>query len=396
MNENTLGYRIIRYLTWCVCKIVPINKKKIVFSSYYGKGYSDNLKYIAEQIRNKGFELVWIVKGEEEAKTLPPGIRPCKTATLDWVYQLSTAAMWIDNCRKIFKYKKKKQFYIQTYHGGGGGKKCERDVENKLGKEYVEMSIKDAKNTDLMISSDRFMTEMYHRAFWYNGPVAEFGYPRYDILLKKDKTAEKKKVDHFFHIDHRCHYILYAPTFRRNLSFQPYSLDFKRVIDSCERRFQRKYVLLVHLHPNVAARFSEICYDSQVINATVYPDMQELMAVSDILIGDYSSVNLEFSLMEKPVFRFATDIQAYKDDRDMYYDMTEYPFPLAENNDELIQNIEKYDAQEYSAVLKKFHKKVGVVLNPHSSEMCAKLIEDYFKTGCDKKKFFEEYKDLLK
>lgn len=396
MNEKSLGYRIIRYLTWYVCKILPINKKKIVFSSFCGNGYSDNLKYLAEQIRNNDYELIWIVKGKEEAKTLPPEIRPCKIDSLDWVYQLSTAAMWIDNCRKFFKFKKKRQFYIQTFHGGGGGKKCERDAEDKLEKEYIEMSIKDAKNTDLMISSDQFMTRLYHRAFWYDGPVAEFGYPRYDILLKKDKTAVKKKVDDFFLIDHQFHYILYAPTFRRNLSFQAYSLDFKRVLDCCERNFQKNFVFLVHLHPNIATRFSEITYDSQIINATLYPDMQELMAVSDILIGDYSSVNLEFSLMEKPVFRFATDIQEYKADRDMYYDMTEYPFPLAENNDELIQNIERFDAQEYSTLLKRFHEKVGVVLNPESSAMCAKLIEDYFKTGCDKKIFFEEYKDLLK
>lgn len=73
-----------------------------------------------------------------------------------------------------------------------------------------------------------------------------------------------------------------------------------------------------------------------------------------------------------------------------------YPFPLAENNDELIQNIERFDAQEYSTLLKRFHEKVGVVLNPESSAMCAKLVEDYFKTGCDKKEFFEEYRNLLK
>lgn len=396
MNKDSLSYRIVRCIVWYVCKIFPINKKKVIFSSYYGRGYADNLKYIAEQLIGREYELVWMVKDENEAKTLPSEITPCTINSLDWVYQLSTAALWIDNCRKVFKFKKKKQFYIQTYHGGGGGKKCERDAADKLSKEYVEMSIKDAKNTDLMISSDRFMTNLYHNSFWYNGPVAEFGYPRYDILLKKDKSMEKKKVDNFFKIESHTHYILYAPTFRRDHSFQAYSVDFKRVIECFEKRFNKKFVMLVHLHPNVATRFSEIQYDSQIINATVYPDMQELMAVSDILIGDYSSVNLEFSLMKKPVFRFATDIQDYKDDRDMYFEMTEYPFPLAENNDELIKNIEQFDEQKYIAYLERFHEKVGVILNPHSAEECAKLIEDFFSVDCNKDKLLEQYSELLK
>lgn len=396
MNTNTFGYRVIRCITWYVCKIIPIDKKKIVFSSYYGRGYADNLKYIAEQLKDKNYKLIWMVKDDNEAKTLPSEITPCKIMSLSWVYHLSTAAVWIDNCRKVFKFKKESQFYIQTYHGGGGGKKCERDAADKLGEEYVKMSIKDAHNTDLMISSDRFMTNLYHHSFWYDGPVAELGYPRYDILLKKDKSAEKRKVDAFFHFDSDCHYILYAPTFRNDYSFKPYSMDFKRVLDCCEKRFHKKFVMLVHLHPNVATRFSEIQYNSQIINATVYPDMQELMAVSDILIGDYSSVNLEFSLMKKPVFRFAMDTDDYRNDRDMYYEMTEYPFPLAENNEDLIHAIETFDNREYLLALEHFHEKVGVILNPYSSEQCARLIEDYFDMGCNKCEFMARNDKLWK
>lgn len=395
MENDSFFYRTMRWLMWYACRLLPMNKKKIVLTSYYGRGYADNLKYIAEELRNKGYELVWMVKNNTEAETLPPDIEACKIMSIAWVYQLSTAALWIDNCRKVFKFKKEQQFYIQTYHGGGAGKKCERDAADKLGKEYVDMSIKDALNTDLMVSSDRFMTNLYHNSFWYDGPVFECGYPRYDILLKKDKVLYKKKVDDFFEVEHGMHYILYAPTFRSDYSFKAYSVDFNRVLAACERKFKNKYAVLVHLHPNVATRFSEMKYDSRIINATVYPDMQELMAVSDILIGDYSSVNLEFSLMKKPVFRFAVDVSAYREDRDMYYKMDDYPFPLAESNDELIQNIVDFDEDIYYKRLKDFHDKVGVILNPNASKQCAELIDYYFSQNCNKKKVFEHYKNQL-
>lgn len=397
MSTDSFAYRVLRCLTWYACKLCPIDQKKIVFCSYSGRGYSDNLKYIAEELRSNGaYQMVWMVKDDAEAKTLPPEIQPCKIMSLDWVYQLSTAAVWVDNCRKIFKFKKKKQLYIQTYHGGGAGKKCEKDAADKLTQDYVNLSIKDAAHTDLMISSDRFMTELYHKSFWYNGPVLEFGYPRYDILLKKDQSAIKQKVDDFFGVDHRFHYVLYAPTFRNDESFRAYSLDFKQVLAACEARFGHSYRMLVHLHPNIATRFSEIQYSDEILNATVYPDMQELMASSDILIGDYSSVNLEFSLMKRPVFRFATDVADYKNDRDMYYDMASYPFPLAETNDALIENIENFQEADYRDALEQFHAKVGVVLNPESAKQCAKLIQDFFKLGCNKQQLLEHYQDQFK
>ena len=286
--------------------------------------------------------------------------------------------------------------YIQIWHGGAAGKKCERDAENKLGKKYVEMSIKDGASTDLMISSDGFMTNLYHTSFWYNGPVAETGYPRYDILFKDDHSEEIEKICHFFNLEKGTSYILYAPTFRRDLSFDVYDIDYKRVIEAFEKRFNKKYVVLVHLHPNVATKFSQLEYNEQVINATVYPDMQELMAASDALIGDYSSVNLEFALMRKPVFRFAVDVEEYRNDRDMYYGMDEYPYSLAENNNQLIKNISEFDEQQYLEKLEKFFIRVGAVFNPHASKDCADLIRDYYKCRLDKKKFFEMHRDDFK
>lgn len=397
MNSTVITKKIICKLFWLLCFFLSVSKRKVIFSSYYGKGYSDNLKYIAEELKNDNdIKLYWIIKNKNDINTLPKTIIPVMQDSLHAVYHLATSSVWVDNCRKSFLYKKKSQFYIQTYHGGGAGKRCERDVEHNLGKGYVEMSKKDGAATDLMISSDGFMTNLYHTSFWYDGPVAEIGYPRYDILFKKDHSEEIEKIRHFFNLEEGTSYILYAPTFRRDLNFDVYDLDYQRVIEAFEKRFNKKYVVLVHLHPNVATKFSQLEYNEQVINATVYPDMQELMAASDILIGDYSSVNLEFALMRKPVFRFAVDVEAYRNDRDMYYGMDEYPYSLAENNDQLIKNIDEFDEQQYLERLEKFFVRVGAVFNPHAAKDCADLIRDYYKCGLDKEKFFEMHRNDFK
>lgn len=394
MRQSAFVYKVLRRLTWYIGRLLPIDNNKILLSSYYGRGYSDNLKYIAEELlKDKKYRLIWVVNDEEEASTLPEGITPCFKDSIDYVYQITTSAIWIDNCRKEVRYKKKRQMYIQTWHGGGPGKKCEQDVETKLSKEYVKASKKDAHITDIMISSDRFVTNLYHTSFWYSGPVAETGCPRYDILFKKDHSVEVEKIRQFFNLEEGTSYILYAPTFRRDLNFDVYNLDYARVIETFEKKFSKKYVVLVHLHPNVATKFTQLEYNKQVINATVYPDMQELMAASDALIGDYSSVNYEFSLMKKPVFRFAVDIDEYRNDRDMYLGMDEYPYSLADDNDKLICNISLYDEKKYLERLEEFFIKVGTVFNPHASKDCADLIRDYYKSGLDKMKFFKKHRD---
>ena len=58
--------RVLRRMMWYACRLLPIKKNKIVFVSYYGRGYSDNPKYVAEALRKSGkdMEYVWITDAQ--------------------------------------------------------------------------------------------------------------------------------------------------------------------------------------------------------------------------------------------------------------------------------------------------------------------------------------------
>lgn len=62
--------------TYYCLRIFPINNKKIVITNFYGKGYGDNCKYIAEEVlrRKLGCDIVWIVKSDNKMD-LPKQIR---------------------------------------------------------------------------------------------------------------------------------------------------------------------------------------------------------------------------------------------------------------------------------------------------------------------------------
>ncbi len=366
---------IVRKLLWRLCAILPTDKNKIVVSSYYGRGYGDNPKYIVEELRKQkeNIKVVWLLKNKSEAASLPEGVDFCIYGSIKSIYHLSTAKVWIDNCRKGYHLKRKNQKYLQTWHGFAL-KRIESDVENSLSKTYVANAKKDSKSIDLIVSDSSFMTSIYKNSFWYSGEIVEWGSPRNDILMNADGLASLNVKKHFG-IEENAKIILYAPTFRKDLSLDAYSINAEQLITSCEEKFASPFVLLVRLHPNVAGRSSELNFNgSKIYDASQYHDMQELLSAADVLISDYSSLMFDFALTGKPCFQFATDIDDYKSDRNFYFALDSLPFLLATNNEELKCNIESFDHISYKDKINSFFTDVGMIFEGKSSAKCVNWI----------------------
>ena len=143
----------------------PIKKNKIFITSYYGADYGDNGKYIVEELlrRDREFDIVWQVKDHLiDSNHLPDGVRAVKYYSKQAILEAQTSSVWIDNSRKYFGFKRKDQLYIQTWHGGPGIKRCEKDVEDELEKRYLKRAKKDSKMCDLIISNSTFMSIHSH------------------------------------------------------------------------------------------------------------------------------------------------------------------------------------------------------------------------------------------
>jgi CDP-glycerol glycerophosphotransferase len=362
------------YFLW----IFPIKKNKIVICNYYGKGYGDNGKYIVEKLIEKNIkcEVVWLLKKDlKDISKFPNIVRTVDYGSIRALYELATAGIWIDNCRKIFSPpKRKKQFYIQTWHGGIALKRIEKDVENKLSDSYVENAKLDSKLANLFISNSKFCTELYKSAFWYRGEIIESGYPRNDTLITLPANT-KNKVYNYYGLDGDAQIILYAPTFRINHNTDVYDLKFKQVVTAFEKKFGGNWVILVRLHPNISQKADSISYNERIINATHYEDLQELMVASTVLITDYSSSMFEFMITHKPVFLYATDIEEYKNDRDLYFDIFSLPFTVAESNKELIQSVEDFNKEKYLISVEFFINKIGLKEDGAASERVVEIIK---------------------
>ena len=357
----------IRYV-WIVSlfhifRLVPIRKDKIVLCNVWGFG--DNAKYVTEELARRKIDIeerknlidpfhIYFITNHPKSAHAPEGVKVLKTNSISAVFALATAKVWVDNNRKESYIRKRKgQYYIQTWHGGIALKKIEKDYEEKLGQTYVENAKRDSKMTDLYISNSNFCTNMYRNSFWYDGEILECGSPRNDILLQPN-TSLNREIKSRLNMDQSVNIALYAPTYREGNDTKPYSIDYHQLLHVLEEKFSGNWILAVRLHPLVSEQSNAFTYDNQIINASHYRDIYELMAVSDILITDYSNIMFEFSFMKKPVFLYALDEAEYTKDRGFYFDYNSLPFMKANSEEELFQHIRNYSPDEDQEKVQEF------------------------------------------
>lgn len=376
--------RLLSMIISCSFLITPIKKNKIVVCNYFGKGYGDNGKYIINEILNQklNYDVVWLLKKELINKSnFPDGIRIVEYGSIKGLYELATAKVWIDNCRKTFyPLKRKMQYYLQTWHGGIPLKKIEKDVGNKLSWHYVKIAKNDSKMANLFISNSEFCTNMYKKAFWYQKEILETGSPRCDILINEDNCTVEK-IKKYYNINKGNKILLYAPTFRKNKTMSAYCINLNDLLKVLEEKTSYEWTILVRLHPNITNMSNFMEYSERIKNASHYDDMYELLLASDILITDYSSTMFEFSFQKKPVFLFSTDIEEYKKDRDFYFNIFKLPFPVSQSNEELYANIKQFDNKKYLLDLDSFLK----VLNIFEKGVASKVVVDIIKGVIDSK-----------
>lgn len=367
-------------------KRLPINPRKVVVDNFSGRGYGDNPKYIVDELLklNDDLDIVWEVTDPDEI--VPKGVRKTRFNRISGIKELATAGVWIDNVKSKKPIKKKGQFYLQTWHGGIALKGIENQVEKYLPVDYIENSKRDSKQIDLMISDSKWTTSLFSTDFWYKGKVVETGFPRNDVLVKEPEEVINK-VYNFFKIKKDKKILLYAPTFRdNNPNLNVFNFDFNKIVSFFNKKFDSEYVTLIRLHPNVVDLMKKnniFNFDNKkLFDATLYPDMQELLVACDVLITDYSSSMFDAMIAKKKIFILAKDYKEYAtNDRPLLFNIKQdLPFTFSQNLDELKLNVANYDKKEYEIGINKFIKSLELKEDGNASKRVAKIIMKQIKS----------------
>lgn len=341
-------------MTW----LVPLKKRRILFLSFAGSQYSDSPKYVYEYMKKRfrDCEYVWAFNEPQKFSWLESG--NCKVISAkgkEFIkYFTSSKVIVTNNAVNSYLPVRKNQVVLNTWHGGGVGKKVgfAANKPDPYNKYYFRIQNKKYK---AYITSSKFLIKTFLKAgFHYNGEILPFGLPRNSVLFE-DHDSIVKKVHEHFGIDKSAKIIMYAPTFRgdfRRSSFlsTDEQIDFGRVMDSFRKKFGTDCVLLFRAHYTMKQGLMEGDY----IDATDYPDMQELLCAADVLISDYSSCIHDMALMYKPVFVYAPDYREYEESPGFCLDIRKWPYPLSTNNDELNESVMQFDEESYKKKVKRF------------------------------------------
>lgn len=360
-----------------IFKTSPVKRGRVVMWSYDFKQYSCNPRALTEYLleHHPEFEIYWVFRKRLDISGVDSRIKCIRFRTLEFLRVINTAEFIITNCRtdpfSIHWKKREGQKYIMQWHGGVALKKIEKDAADKLSFMYLDKAQRDSQACDLMISGCDFQTKLIQEVFWYDGEILEKGIPRNDIFFNKGRHAEiKVKVYRKYDLPEDTRIVLYAPTFRKPVTIEPYRLDWNKVIPAFEKFLgTSKITVMLRLHPNLIGKAdtSSLLNHPGMIDVTNYHDMQELLCISDVLITDYSSSMFDFSIMERPCFIFAADLEKY--DRGYYFNFNELPYPLARTQEDLIQEINSFSSDNYSQKLKEFMKtKVGLFETGNASK----------------------------
>lgn len=332
-----------------IFSVFPLKKNKIVFLSPHNENFNDSLGAVMEEVvRRDEFRIV-LVSGNDLKFGKPIGSSLKKALSFFTVkaYHLATAKFIFmnDNFMPMGKLHFKKDAVItQLWHAEGAFKKFGFDIEQPEEIRALEKA-GNAKLTYVVCSSED-VVPIYARAFGVSDyKVLPLGSARADYF-SRDINAERLRVD-FDKKYPQCKgkkLALYAPTFRDNRA------DDLRILDNFDvnafnDRFGEEYALLIRLHPQVHA-------DSRIPNGAVdmcsYENTLELMRLCDLLITDYSSICMDFSLQDKPIYFYAFDLDRYENERAFYYDYESYvPGPVAKDFQTLLNLINSTVSETY-------------------------------------------------
>ncbi|HUC56199.1 MAG TPA: bifunctional glycosyltransferase family 2 protein/CDP-glycerol:glycerophosphate glycerophosphotransferase [Streptosporangiaceae bacterium] len=361
-ERGRIRRRLLRDLYYRVQLRLPV-RESILFLSFDGKACTDNPLGIAEELarRGDGREQVWAIR--DWSVPVPHGARPVLIGTAAYYAALGRSRYLIANDHLAQPHRRRAgQRYIQTWHGTPL-KRLGYDIVNPSfasGSYYFEFMAADVARWDLLISPNPFSTPILRGAFGYDGEVAETGYPRNDALFSLAPTTpirqrlglpEGKKV------------ALYVPTWRENQQHGAgsYRLDFRLDLAEAGRQLAGDYVLLVRGHHLMEGWTRAAGLPGFVFDVTRYPEINDLLRVTDVLITDYSSVMFDFAPAGRPMLFFTYDLEEYRDQlRGFYFDFeAEAPGPLLATSTQVIAALADLDAvaAKYAAAHAEFTAK---------------------------------------
>ncbi|MBK2402963.1 CDP-glycerol glycerophosphotransferase family protein [Erysipelothrix sp. strain 2 (EsS2-6-Brazil)] len=332
-------------------------EENLILISANSRGYNDSPRAIYEYMKKDSkyaqYRFVWAV--DDVTQTID-GADLVKADTWQYFKTALKAQYWITsvNIERGLHFKKKKTVFLNTWHGV---------AINEMGNAVAGRTDFDWSDTDYICYSAENERPIYYRDFNARPEsMVPTGLPRNDELyhVDSDKVIEIKRS---LNIPEDKKVILYAPTWRDSEDFgKSYQIKPPIDCDVWKKALGDEYVVILRTHP-YTNELMGVTFDDFFYDGTMYPRVNDLMMISDILISDYSSIIFDYCVLERPVICFGYDYEAYSEKRGFYIDLeTVIPSGIIHDEAHLIEHIKSMNYEEQVAktkVMKENHVTYG-------------------------------------
>ena len=337
---------------------LPIRDNVILYESSHGRHMGCNpyaiFRYLLDHPDYSDFIHVWALN---DLGAMPQQYRqrdnvifvPYKSQL--YFRYLATAKYLVNNTSFLVEFlRRPEQKYLITWHGTPL-KVLGRDLSNaflphaNVGRNFLQATH--------FIHPCAFTREKLLRMSEVDelitGQVAETGYPRVDVMLKATRQ-EKELWRSRLNLSGRQPVILYAPTWRGDVNASLAGIDFN--LNRCLSDLRE----LAKLPAQVVFRGHQLIAEllaGQDLPVTVTPpdmDAAESLAITDILITDYSSIFFDFLPARKPIVFYAYDLDDYcrqRGETGFYLPLEDMPGSICRNMDELTRTLNRLLTEPY-------------------------------------------------
>lgn len=344
----------------------------VLFTSFGGKKFNDSPKILFERIKQdkrfSGYRLVWAFV--EPDKFNIPGMDKVKIDTLSYFKTALKASIWITsvNIERGLSFKPKNTIYIHTWHGAG---------TKKIGNACDGCNYEDFSDVDMMLVQSEFEKDIFIRYFnCTDESIRKIGFPRNDELFHITNTIRvkcRKELD----IPEGKKVILYAPTWRDSKDGGlSYRVEPPMNLEKWKERFGAEYVILFRMHPYTT--IFNMKYDEFARDVTNFDNLNHILAVTDVLITDYSTIVYDSAVARIPFICFGFDYERYYKERGFFFDLNDvYPGGVLHTEDEVMDRIEQLQKEgfglEYEAFRHKYIEAGGNSTNQILDELYLRL-----------------------
>ena len=345
---------LILNLFYCLIKLLPTNKNKVTMISRETDTESLDFRMLKKSLEEKGVKVVTLCKVLRNKFAYAPHL-------FTQMYHIATSKVVIVDtyCIPISILRHKKDLkVIQMWHAAAAVKQFGLQLVDRLAgvEESVASGMHMHTNYDYVLAPSKVTGKNFCEAFGFREEqLVYIALPRLQYISEKNPEVIREIEERYPMLRNGNKTIFYAPTFRYNASIMPG--DLLNRIDT------DRYNVIIKTHPFDAHIYSEYEKDNVVVDDEF--DTYDILKVADILISDYSSLLVEATIRDIPIYLYVYDFKEYRLRTGLNMDFEneaigKYTF---ESGEELAKALDKdYDME----ALRKFRSKY-IEVNYHNA-----------------------------